>query len=51
LLCKKSKQKQKTKNKNEKRKDYRPIDLSSHFPDVQGDLQFYMKDVRSDEEN
>ena len=49
---KKPKKKKKTeKNRKNKQKDYRAIDLSPHFPEVQGELKFYMKDVRSDEEN
>ena len=43
--------KKKTKKNPKKQKDYRAIDLSPHFPEVQGELKFYMKDVRSDEEN
>jgi len=45
------KKKKNEKNRKNKQKDYRAIDLSPHFPEVQGELKFYMKDVRSDEEN
>ena len=47
----KKKKKKNEKNRKNKQKDYRAIDLSPHFPEVQGELKFYMKDVRSDEEN
>jgi len=47
----KKKKKKNKKNQKKKKRVNRAIDLSPHFPEVQGELKFYMKDVRSDEEN